>query len=33
VYAAANWHTAFLLFRTAVHVLLARVCGLFSELD
>ena len=33
VYAAANWHAAFVLFRTAVHVLSARVCGLFSESD
>ena len=33
VYAAVNWHAAFVLFRTAVHVLSARVCGLFSELD
>jgi len=33
VYASANWHAAFVLFRTVVHVLSARVCGLFSELD
>ena len=33
VYAVANWHATFVLFRTAVHVLLARVRGLFSELD
>jgi len=33
VYAAANWHAAFVLFRTALQVLSDRVCGLFSELD